>query len=485
MNQSGKKLEPEPALCDNVNSSDPIDDVYDLVDTPNRRTRLAEPEGRISGNAFVAAGSPSPSMDFKLEEQTVAEIQPRSAQPDSGSDSDSRTVDEVIRMHLTSQEAFMEEYRNAASQERSQLTQAVHSEIQTSMNQIVSYIKSFVARSAQSSTPADVENLKIQLESEQTHVKDLKNNYNMLVHTASQQQKEIQKANAMLQDTLQEKDQLRKLLDGGSLANSSKATDDAIKSKWAEINYNIRCLAHVLDNAPLGQLLDDEVTQRLRFISKHYRKSLQEPELREVLLNGYLWVLIQGNVFNSEKDTWGGPGLKSYKTTRDSLIARIRGIDGHSEHELSIAHITRWLAQGSTMLSEMWEEDANAIKHMVRTEAKRLRPFTSDLQLRTDRTDKKISDQLRDIFNSAIELDRMMMCSRAVFLIEWRDLSQNPGSPQRWNPEVMEAEAWEQDPSQKSRVKLRLSPILYKFGTADGQNYDSRMVLAKSQVVCD
>ena len=122
---------------------------------------------------------------------------------------------------------------------------------------------------------------------------------------------------------------------------------------------------------------------------------------------------------------------------------------------------------------------------VIHTETKRLRHFVSDRQFRTEKIYDKISDQLSDIFNSAIELDKMMMCSKALFLIRWWDQSQNKDSLRRWNPEVMEAEALKQDLSQKSRVKLRLSPILYKIGTADGQNYDSAMVLAKSKVVCD
>ena len=118
------------------------------------------------------------------------------------------------------------------------------------------------------------------------------------------------------------RDQLRKLLDGGSLANSNKVTDDAIKSKWTEIDYNIRCLVHVLDNAPSAQSLDDEVTQRLRPLSMHYRKLLHEPEPREFLMRGYIWIIIIKNVFSSSECTWGGPHLRSYKITRNSLIGR-------------------------------------------------------------------------------------------------------------------------------------------------------------------
>ena len=157
----------------------------------------------------------------------------------------------------------------------------------------------------------------------------------------------------------------------------------------------------------------------------------------------------------------------------------------HPDNKPSIAHIAKWLAQGATMMSQLWKKDSAAVKRMVHTEAKRLRPFASDHRFKVDRVDKKVSDQLADIISSAIELDQMMMSSKAVFMIHWRDLSQKPGHPERWNSEVMEAEAYEQDLSAKSHVKLRVSPTLYKVGTADGQNYDFRMVLAKSTVVCD
>ncbi|KAI1068022.1 hypothetical protein LB507_004837 [Fusarium sp. FIESC RH6] len=489
MDQRGSKRESEHDLRVKVESSNPID----LASSPS--THSAGPQEQPSSNGFVATGYSSSSAGVKPEEHTVEEVQPPSEQPGSGSDvdvdintdtdTDTWTLEDLVNLHQISQEEFLAKYRNSAAQTNSQLVQALQSEVQAGINQVVDYIRNTFMRPAQPPTHADLENLKNQLEVEKRHSKDLQNNYNMSQHSVRYQQKEIQKANAKLQDALQERDRLRKLLDGGSLANSSKVTDDAIKGKWTEIDYNIRCLVHGLDNAPPMLSLDDKVRNRLRFLSREHLKILDDPDLRVFLMRGYLWVLIQDNVFNSGETLWGGPELRSYKASRDSLLDRIGEIEGRSEHKPSIAHVARWLAQGSTMMGEIWDKDINAFNHMMHTEVKRLRSFASDRQSRADRTGNKISDQLRDIINSAIELDKMMMCSRAVFLIEWWDTSQNPRSLQRWNPEVMEAEAWEKDLSQKSHVKLRLSPILYKFGTADGQNYDSRMVLAKSGVVCD
>ena len=168
-----------------------------------------------------------------------------------------------------------------------------------------------------------------------------------------------------------------------------------------------------------------------------------------------------------------------------TLIERMGAVEKHSNDKPSIAYTAKWLAQGAAMMSQLWKKDSTAVKRMVHTEAKRLRPFASDHRSRLDRVDKKVSDLLSDIISSTIELDQMMMSSKAVFILHWRDQSQKPGHPERWNPEVMEAEAYEQELSEKSRVKLRLSPTLYKVGTADGQNYDSVMILAKGKVVCD
>lgn len=177
--------------------------------------------------------------------------------------------------------------------------------------------------------------------------------------------------------------------------------------------------------------------------------------------------------------------LSLYTRSLLTLIARIGEICDHPKHELPIPHVARWLAQGFTMMSEMWDKDSVTIKRMLHVEAKRMRPFTSDDEHRMDRADNKVFEHLKDIVHTAIELDQMMMCSKAIFQIHWRDQSQNPGQLVRWNPEVMEADGWEHDLSKKSRVRFYVSPILYKTGSADGQGYDSQMVLAKGKVICD
>jgi hypothetical protein len=104
---------------------------------------------------------------------------------------------------------------------------------------------------------------------------------------------------------------------------------------------------------------------------------------------------------------------------------------------------------------------------------------------RTDRTEKKINEQLNEIVQSAIELDKMMMCSKACFMIEWQPPAKKSHSNNRYDKEFMESDIHEVEPSSKSRVKFFMSPILLKTGTADGQKYDTTNVLAKASVVCN
>ena len=199
MDQRGSKRESEHDLRVKVESSDPID----LASSPSPHS--TGPQEQPSSNGFVATGSSYSSVDFKPGEQTVDETQLRNSQPDSNVDVDVWTMKDLVHFQQTSQEDFMAEFRNSAAQNNFQLVQALQSEVQAGMNQIVDHVKHMMGRSTQASTHAEIEILKNQLRSEIRHSKDLQNNYNLSEHTVKQQQKEIQKANSKVQDALQER----------------------------------------------------------------------------------------------------------------------------------------------------------------------------------------------------------------------------------------------------------------------------------------
>lgn len=127
---------------------------------------------------------------------------------------------------------------------------------------------------------------------------------------------------AKLDKALRERDEQRRLVDGGTLADSSKVTDDAIMGRWKTLDYNIRTLAHSLAKSPPSKPADQVVLARLIWISESYLKHLQDEEYREILLRGYLWSTVDGTVFGAGTRIWGGPGLADLKTIQDNIVSK-------------------------------------------------------------------------------------------------------------------------------------------------------------------
>lgn len=98
---------------------------------------------------------------------------------------------------------------------------------------------------------------------------------------------------------------------------------------------------------------------------------------------------------------------------------------------------------------------------------------------------ERVRDEISVIIDCAVELDQMLMCSKALFQIHWKDHCQDHTKRQRYNPNVMDAISYDTELSEQSIVKMVISPFLYKAGNADGQNYESSMLLIKATVVCD
>ncbi|RKL33576.1 hypothetical protein BFJ72_g9800 [Fusarium proliferatum] len=475
------------------------------VQGPNQKPELSPgPETELSGplNTLVDQNTPlTKDEEFHFDTSSVQEISdfsefwdcpeeetndrahPASAQ--SYFTLSDRNVEEVLQAQQANHTAFLEEYRNISSQHISRVEQVMRTEHETGMERFVNYVKSLIPQPAQASAAPTITELRAQLKKETNYTQKLSADYNNLLQHSHKQKQDLGKVNAKLDDALRERDQLRQLLGGGSLANSDKTTDDSIRDKWKVLAYNIRCLARHLAHNPPQQQLDEVAKERLRFVARNYHTLLEDEDYRELILMSYLWATVQDDVFDARQTVWGGPELQSFKAVRDRIISRVGDGISIPNCDDPIAHTARWLAQGSVMMSNLWERDDRGMRRLVLAEAKRLRPFHSTPQSTADRCDKKVTDQLRDILGTAIELDQMMMGSKAIFLTHWRDQSQNHSPAEMWNEGAMDSEACTNALSPKSRVIFFISPILRKVGTADGQRYNSNMVLAKGLVVCD
>lgn len=88
-----------------------------------------------------------------------------------------------------------------------------------------------------------------------------------------------------------------------------------------------------------------------------------------------------------------------------------------------------------------------------------------------------------EIIKQAAELHLAMMRSKAIFVVEWA--ANDSGEDDcRYDPETMVPLQDGIDTTSSSYVvDLNESPAVWKIGNADGENFDSVMVLCKSVVV--
>ncbi|KAG5804096.1 hypothetical protein H9Q74_009164 [Fusarium xylarioides] len=367
---------------------------------------------------------------------------------------------------------------------------------QTIFDQLVSLAKRSVSQSTEGSDASEIAALQEHLGTEQENNQSLTKDYKSLAkehkrlgRAYQKQSEELDETNARLGDVLLERDQLRQLLEGGTFANSAKTTDIAILGIWKTIAFNIRNLAYTLAQAPDTMKIDKTVTKRLRFVAPGYMKLFQDEDDRHALMQGYLWVLIEELVFKPigcDVLTWGGSQTTSLKLVKEEVYSQILSKkDKDPEYLTTFAHAARSFSQVSAMFSKLWDDNNAFIKQLVWQETQLLRPFFLRGPTRASRSEKKINEQLKEIIQFAIKLDKMMMCSKAHFMIEWNLRGKKSRTNIRYDNDFMESDIYEIDLGSKSRVKFFMSPILLKTGTADGQKYDTTNVLAKASVVCN
>ncbi|KAG9507570.1 hypothetical protein J7337_001123 [Fusarium musae] len=367
---------------------------------------------------------------------------------------------------------------------------------QTSFDQLVSLAKRSTSQSTEVSDASEIAALQERLGKEQQNNqrltgdhRNLTKEHKRLNRDYREQRSQLYEANTRLRDTLLERDHLRQLLEGGTFANSAKITDTAILDAWKELSYNIRDLAYTLAQAQNVEDPSEVVISRLRCMAQGYKKLLQDQDYSHALMQGYLWRLIHQRIFRPKQrdgQFWGGLQITSLKLGKDEVYSKVMSKEGkNSDDWATLAHAARSFSQISVMFNKLWNDNNGLIKTVVSRETELLTPFFLRRSPRTDRTQGKINEQLTEIFKSAIELDKMMMCSQAYFMIEWNVPGKKPPTKSRYDKDSMESVFQEVKLSPKSLVEFLASPILSKSGTADGQKYNIRNVLAKASVICN
>ncbi|KAF7537726.1 hypothetical protein G7Z17_g12788 [Cylindrodendrum hubeiense] len=283
----------------------------------------------------------------------------------------------------------------------------------------------------------------------------------------------FQETTRKLEQTTNERNTQRRIDSGSTFANSRKSTDDAIQSKWKQLDYNIRNLAHFLTTAPPADFSDAVVFDRFAIFHPPWRKSIWDDDFRVLLMRGYLWCAVKDLVFEARGDTGG---LK---------IAHLRAQERNNSPGPFVQRVAGWHAQASLVLEDLWDYDEKELHDLITIETHRLRPFWSAQSVSPDISECRTLGEMKEILEGALELDSMLMGSKAIFTPSWTCDYWEADGKLRYNSDAMEVLASDHMISEHSLVVFFTSPALYKMGNANGQNYDSRVALIKASVVCD
>lgn len=169
-----------------------------------------------------------------------------------------------------------------------------------------------------------------------------------------------------------------------------------------------------------------------------------------------------------------------FNTSNIDFLARAPEVDGPKRPSLSARHVARWSAQGAALFGRFFERDQNTLNRLAIEEIDKLKSFCN---ISSKKTTRGFLRDMKSIMEAALDLDEMLMNSRALFSVRWCENVQS--EPLRFDEARMEVSAYNKDLSSQSAVEFEISPMLVKVGNADGCNYHSYMVLCKASVVCE
>ncbi|KAK7450416.1 hypothetical protein Landi51_05487 [Colletotrichum acutatum] len=326
-------------------------------------------------------------------------------------------------------------------------------------------------------------------------VKDAKEQQDSMKMAYQNSMRSLQECNDELQD------QLRKLkanfdsykvkkLRNQAIANSSKVPDDAIKSSWKQMAYNIRNIAAT---TPTASLTEKDILQH----GHHYTDKscaicempcehlelLRDDELRASVIEGYIWRAVFRRIFEAGESYDGG---KSWAGKPGMLFtALFRSLLGDAVKCADEIEFFQWKASSADMIDRLMGVDEDEMQQAIDEEYRGLLRFLPRDCVDRKAQRKQLHREIEKAFKGAVELHRVFMKSKANFYIDWAGVSSSSEDVTRYQPDMHDAEAWEKDLDATSIIRFVISPSLVKVGNADGGSYDKLNRLAKATVICD
>ncbi|KHO00121.1 uncharacterized protein MAM_02044 [Metarhizium album ARSEF 1941] len=267
-------------------------------------------------------------------------------------------------------------------------------------------------------------------------------------------------------------------------ANGNKIPDSEIKSKWRQIKFNVKILAgFILDNNSIDSRQARHCIEVMKGLMNGKTGNatedfFQEPCNGRFWVEAYLWKVLSDVVFESKGGTVTTAARSTFKKLRKQY-ARMKIGDSSQ-----IAPMYEWLQLGWAFIQPPPTPDyVNELLRKHCEEIYKMIHGNGDSERSDSREDSR--EVLRDLMKLALELDDMIMTSKATFTVVWpAEMGEfNTGNGTEYRASHMEVVQEDGEPSENVTLRLCVTPLLLKRGNANGRNYETQIVLVKSDVV--
>ncbi|KAL7961454.1 hypothetical protein V8C34DRAFT_311946 [Trichoderma compactum] len=263
--------------------------------------------------------------------------------------------------------------------------------------------------------------------------------------------------------------EMEKLLLQNMDFGTKKASDDTIQSRWWQLTNKIKnIVSNYFTEWPQGEAISVNGTE-------YDRQAQSIPAdhilaLRQSIKRRQLWLRLFCNIFSGDSDHFHG-----------KIGGTIARLTSHQEpHNLPNPQYLQMISKIKSILDLDLEREtdpeSNAeLEEMIRVTVAQFKDIVANKKM------CEFEGDLRKLFSDAWKIYTAMMTSKAIFIVQWIDEGSGD-THRRYNPETMEFLNSNDTSEALEYVIIVESPILWKIGNGDGENFDSTTVLCKHSV---
>ncbi|PNP54384.1 hypothetical protein THARTR1_05591 [Trichoderma harzianum] len=249
---------------------------------------------------------------------------------------------------------------------------------------------------------------------------------------------------------------------------TKKVSDNAIKSMWGRLSYKIKnTVSNYFTEWP------QEETISINGIEYHRPAESTSADrilaVRDSLKRRQLWGHLYCNIFAAvSRYHLGNIGGSMARLTAQLDVNKLPS----PEYLQMISKIKSALDPDL----EQWSDPQSHTKRveMIQNTIVHFKEIIADKKLH------EFEDDLKTIFSDAWDIYTAMMTSKAIFIMQWPQNDNGEVNDYPYDPETMElSDIVDPSDAPEHTVGVIESPVLWKIGNGDGENFDSARVLCK------